>query len=249
MDYYLKYANKNTPVDIYHVPLHTKLYIKVSMIKIMIEYDLIYDSCKGIRWMMLWTHKRHPYLTLALVPGKCCFYCIPWSVSDLRTPRICCHYAPVTAVYPAPSPVLYIPVFMSQWPWVCCPLHQVCCHYHMRHLLLNGLQAGPLLNIKTIFPRNGYSHVARPPYLKPGNPFTGKTTWLYWDGPLWFFMVLYEILPRVTWEQIFVNKYFNSLYAKSTKVGFSPFLAFLNLIKIWPFLSFQISIARSQSWS
>ena len=237
MDYFFKYANRNTPVDIYHIPLHTWLYIKVSTIKIIIQYDLIHDCCKGLRSIMLWTHKRHPYLTFALVPGNCCFYCIPWSVSDLRTQRICSHYAPVTAVYTTPSPVLYIPVFMSQWPWVWCPLHQLCCHYHVRHLLLNALQAAPRLNIKTIFPRYWDSHVkdktvARPSYLKPGDPFTGKTTWLYWDDPLWFFMVHYEILPRVIWEQILLNKYFNSLNVKSTKVGFSPLLAFLNLIKI-----------------
>ena len=48
---------------------------------------------------------------------------------------------------------------------------------------------GPRLNIKTIFPRYGDSHVkdmtvARPSYLSHGDPYTGKTTSLYWDGPL-----------------------------------------------------------------
>ena len=47
---------------------------------------------------------------------------------------------------------------------------------------------GPCLNIKTVFPRYGDSHVKdktvdRPSYLWHGDPYTGKTTSLYWDGP------------------------------------------------------------------
>ena len=50
-------------------------------------------------------------------------------------------------------------------------------------------EAGPHLNIKTIFPRYGDFHVkdktvVGPSYLKHGDPYTGKTTSLYWDGPL-----------------------------------------------------------------
>ena len=50
------------------------------------------------------------------------------------------------------------------------------------------LRPGPLLNIKTIFPRYGDSHVkdkmvSQPSYLKHGDTYTGKTTSLYWDGP------------------------------------------------------------------
>ena len=46
---------------------------------------------------------------------------------------------------------------------------------------------GPRLNIKTVFPRYGDSHVkdktvARPYYLQHGDPYTGKTTSLYWDS-------------------------------------------------------------------
>ena len=52
---------------------------------------------------------------------------------------------------------------------------------------LAGAQ-GPV-NIKTIFPRYGDSHVKdkmvmRPSYLWYGDPYTGKTTSLYWAGPL-----------------------------------------------------------------
>ena len=44
------------------------------------------------------------------------------------------------------------------------------------------------LNIKTVLPRYGDSHVkdkrvARPSYLKYGNSYTGKTISLYWDKP------------------------------------------------------------------
>ena len=48
---------------------------------------------------------------------------------------------------------------------------------------------GPCLNIKTVFSRYGDSHVkdktvARPSYLWHGDPYTGKTTSLYWKDPL-----------------------------------------------------------------
>ena len=50
------------------------------------------------------------------------------------------------------------------------------------------LRPGSRLNIKTVFPRYGDSYakdktVARPSYLWHGDPYTGKTTFLYWDGP------------------------------------------------------------------
>ena len=49
--------------------------------------------------------------------------------------------------------------------------------------------SGPHINTKTVFPRYGDSHVkdkkvARPSYLWHGDPYTGKTTSLYWDSPL-----------------------------------------------------------------
>ena len=49
-------------------------------------------------------------------------------------------------------------------------------------------EPGPRLSIKTAFPRYGDSNVkdktvARPSYLKHGDPYTGKMTSLYWDGP------------------------------------------------------------------
>ena len=54
--------------------------------------------------------------------------------------------------------------------------------------------SGPRLNTNTVFPRYGDSYVkdktvARPSYLKHGDPYTGETTSLYWDGPLvaWIF--------------------------------------------------------------
>ena len=48
--------------------------------------------------------------------------------------------------------------------------------------------SGPRLNIKTVFPRHGDSHVkdrtvTRPSYLWHGDPYTDKTS-LYWDSPL-----------------------------------------------------------------
>ena len=49
-------------------------------------------------------------------------------------------------------------------------------------------QSGPRLNIKTVFPRYGDSHVKdktvmRPSYLLHGDPYTGKMTYLYPNGP------------------------------------------------------------------
>ena len=48
--------------------------------------------------------------------------------------------------------------------------------------------SGSRLNLKTVFPRLEDSHVwdkmvARPSYLQHGDPYTGKTTSLYLDGP------------------------------------------------------------------
>ena len=47
---------------------------------------------------------------------------------------------------------------------------------------------GPRLNMKTVFPRQGDSHVkdktvARLSYFPHGNPYTAKMTFLHWDGP------------------------------------------------------------------
>ena len=47
---------------------------------------------------------------------------------------------------------------------------------------------GPHLNIRTVFPRCGDSNVKdktveRPSYLSHGDPYNGKTTSLYWEGP------------------------------------------------------------------
>ena len=48
---------------------------------------------------------------------------------------------------------------------------------------------GPRLNIKTAFPRYGKEKkvkekkVAKLSYLEHGDPYTGKKTFLYWDGP------------------------------------------------------------------
>ena len=58
-----------------------------------------------------------------------------------------------------------------------------------------GWSPGPHLNIKTIFPRYGDSHVkdkavVRLSYLYYGDPYTGKTTSLYWDGPQLILMLL-----------------------------------------------------------
>ena len=59
---------------------------------------------------------------------------------------------------------------------------------HM-NLVLRKEPTGPCLNIKTVFPRYGDSHVkdkmvARQSYLKHGDPYTVKKTSLYWDGML-----------------------------------------------------------------
>ena len=48
---------------------------------------------------------------------------------------------------------------------------------------------GPRLNIKSVSPSYGDFRVkdktvARPSYLRHGDYYTGKTTYLYWDGPL-----------------------------------------------------------------
>ena len=50
------------------------------------------------------------------------------------------------------------------------------------------LKSRPRLNTKTVFPRYGDFHakdktVVRPSYLLHGDPYTGKTTSLYWDAP------------------------------------------------------------------
>ena len=50
-----------------------------------------------------------------------------------------------------------------------------------------GQEPGPRFNIKTVFPGYGDSHVkdktiVRLSYLKHGDPYAGKTTFLYWDG-------------------------------------------------------------------
>ena len=47
------------------------------------------------------------------------------------------------------------------------------------------------LNIKTVFPRYGDSHVKDKMVAKHGDPYIGKTTALYWDGRL----VTYPIRP------------------------------------------------------
>ena len=47
-------------------------------------------------------------------------------------------------------------------------------------LQFNSLWPGPLLNIKTIFPRYGIPMLK----IRHGDPYTGKTSSLYWDVPL-----------------------------------------------------------------
>ena len=59
----------------------------------------------------------------------------------------------------------------------------------------------PRLNIKTVFPMYGGSHVkdnmvARPSYLFHGDPYIGKTTSLYWDGLLGISRHFIELVLR-----------------------------------------------------
>ena len=77
-----------------------------------------------------------------------------------------------------------------------CSLFHIQCQWRpssLTHISFTGFQRvsppGPCLNIKTIFPRYGDSHVkdkivAIPSYLWHGDPYTGKMTSLYWDSPL-----------------------------------------------------------------
>ena len=72
-----------------------------------------------------------------------------------------------------------IKVPIAWWAWLgyICPA-----------LFLGWLFHGPRLNIKTVFPRYGDSHVkhktvARPSYLQYGGFYTGKTIFLYSDAP------------------------------------------------------------------
>ena len=71
-------------------------------------------------------------------------------------------------------------------------------HYlgHILWVVILQTGLGPGLNIKTIFPRHGDSHVkdmmvTRPSYLYHGDPHAVKMTSLYWDGPL---------IPWVKWK-------------------------------------------------
>ena len=59
------------------------------------------------------------------------------------------------------------------------------------------LLPGSCLNIKTVFPRHGDSHVkdkavVRPSYLEHGDPYTDKMTSLYWARPqvVWLWWML-----------------------------------------------------------
>ena len=63
---------------------------------------------------------------------------------------------------------------------------------------------GLRLNIKTVFSRYGDSHVkdktvGRPSYLYHGDPYTGKTTSLYWDGPLVALHIHFTNLGHIIW--------------------------------------------------
>ena len=67
-------------------------------------------------------------------------------------------------------------------------LHHICESWSLSKVLCQFCGPGSCLNIKTVFPRYGESHVkdktvARLSYLKHRDPYTGKTTSLYWDGP------------------------------------------------------------------
>ena len=88
--------------------------------------------------------------------------------------------------------------------------------------------SGPCLNIKAIFPKYGDSRVkdktvVRPSYLWHGDPYTGKTTSLYWDAP-W---IQWYVFPYHKGQ--FVLLYF---YAKHT-VNKTFSLINQNLYLVW----------------
>ena len=56
--------------------------------------------------------------------------------------------------------------------------------HNPRRLWEDEPHPGPWFNIKTAFPRYGDSHVKDKTVARHGDPYTGKTTSLYWDGPL-----------------------------------------------------------------
>ena len=63
--------------------------------------------------------------------------------------------------------------------------------------------SGPCLNVKTVVPKYGDSHVknktvSRPSYLYHGDPYAGKTASLYWDGPQGF----YSLYDKTSYIQI-----------------------------------------------
>ena len=70
---------------------------------------------------------------------------------------------------------------------------------------------GPRLNIKTVFPRYGDSHVkdetvTRPSYLFHGDPYAGKTASLYWDSPRLKFILVPFVL-HIKWNMYMVLLY------------------------------------------
>ena len=68
-------------------------------------------------------------------------------------------------------------------------LFGTCLSIHLVRYILRITQdslSGPRLNIKTVFLTIGVTiiKIKRPSYLYYWNPYTGKRTFLYWDGPL-----------------------------------------------------------------
>ena len=79
-------------------------------------------------------------------------------------------------------------IWLQAWPIAVIPLVLKLEYPERSKSILCLLLPWARLNIKTIFPRYGDPHVkdktvVRPSYFQHGDPYTGKTTSLYWDGP------------------------------------------------------------------
>ena len=140
-------------------------------------------------------------------------------------------------MFPFDDVIMVLIFFSPQWwchrGWLeNLPLPESCWYRwcpprHCLHVLVPSVYAetsvdketpGPRLNIKTVFPRYGDSHVKDKTVARHGDPYTGKTTSLYWDVPepfQWFYIngkiktsqsisnssVFFNILVKLTTEK------------------------------------------------
>ena len=101
------------------------------------------------------------------------------------------------------------------------------------HITVAADVLGPCLNIKTIFPKYGDSNVKdktvakpyilvtrpRPSHLQHGDPYSGKTTSLYWDSPWWHVWDM-NLFFIGSWDcfTIFVASWMNSRKTVNSQV-------------------------------